>query len=164
MKKVFFILLICISMCGCANQQLNQLKEIDKGNRLGLIEAYDDALERTKVERLDLENQLVDLQSDYDLAIMAFEIKTGESFDDVTSSAFISLNELAAHRQKVEEGREQRRKDILKAYAKFYATIDNAKDPKLMEAIEEIEAERSKTQSSVFGSIFDVIKKIIPGV
>jgi len=164
MKKLVLLipLIALVLITGCANQQLDRLKEIDQQNRIGLVEAYDDALQRTKVERLDMEDQLIDLQSDYELVIMAYENETGKSFEDISSTAFISLNELAKHKFKVEKAREERRKYILKSYARFYATIDTAKDPKLMKAIEKIEEKRSETKKSFFDSIFDVIKKIIP--
>lgn len=160
--QIFPVILLLILATGCANKQLETLKEIDQENRMGLVEAYDEALYRTKVERLDVENQIIDLQSDYDLVVMAYESVTGTQFDDVTSSSFISLNDLAAHNAMVKEQKEKRRVEILKSYDEFYAAISRAKDPKLMEAIAEIEAEREKTQSGFFGSIFDVIKKIIP--
>jgi hypothetical protein len=93
---------------------------------------------------------------------MAFEKETGKSFEEVSANAFISLDKLAEHNAKVEKAREERRKEILKSYARFYASVDSAKDPKVMDAIEKIESEREKTKTSFFGSAFDVIKKIIP--
>lgn len=160
MKKFLFILLIFIS--GCANTNLEKLKEIDQENRTGLIEAYDEAMTRTKVERVEVENQYIDLQSNYDLVIMAYESVTGKNFEDISKENFLSLNELAEHRQKVEQQREERIDQIDESYSDFYKVINEAKDPKLMKAIEEIEKERQQTESGFFKSIFDVMKKILP--
>ena len=117
MKKVLFVVLIfLIFTTGCANKQLDVMKDIDRQNRVGLVKAYDNALYQTKVERLDIENQLIDLQSDYDLVVAAFESATETSFDDVSDTSFISLGDLAVHRSEVNDSRKKRKIEVLNSY------------------------------------------------
>jgi len=159
-KRIILLLMVCVFFVGCANQQLDTLKDIDAQNRKGLVEAYDEALYRTKVERLDLENQFIDLQSDYDLVVKAYVEITGEPFDKVSEIPFLSLDELEEHKVVVEKDRELRRVEILKSYAEFYKQISRAKDPKLMEAIDKIEKERTETETGFLSGFFDVFKKL----
>lgn len=160
--KILFVFVLVFASVGCANKQLDTLRDIDRQNRVGLIEAYDEAIYRTKMERVDVEEQLIDLQSDYDLAIQAYEAVTGKSFDEVATSSFISLDKLAAHYEEVNTNKALRKVEIFQSYDRFYETINEAKDPKLMEAIAEIEEERDKTESGFLQGFFDVVKKLLP--
>jgi hypothetical protein len=160
MKKaalyLLFLFSLTLSVVGCATKSLDALKDLERQKQENIMAAYDEALERQYKERRSVEIQFIDQQSKYTFIINAYIRETKITPDDLQSRQAFSISEIEAHERRFERTKEERLRQIDKAYREFKIAIEEKKNIDIQKEIKRIEEEREET-----GNIFlNGLKKI----
>lgn len=148
-KLSAYVLVGCIIFStGCANKSLDTLRELERQTEEGLVQVYDEALERQYIERKGVEGQFIDLQSKHTFLINAYIQETGVTPEDLQDSQVFSIAEIDAHNKEFHERKVARWKEIDASYQELRRTIDEKRGLNLAEEIENIEEERDETQKT----------------
>lgn len=154
---IMIALLACVvSFSACAtNQQVMMLRDQQNETFAGLMDAYDEAIKRMRIERIGIENQFIDEQLARNLVENVLFQKTNITMEQLRDTPVISMTKI----ESFETARKARIAEINEEYAK----LDQAKETfraqwkMINDAIQEIDQERAKTERS----FWDAVKGLI---
>ena len=158
MKILKNVTLICILLglalmvFGCSeNQYTKRLKMYEMQLAEGRDQAFYAAMEMTKLERLDVEDQFARQGLENALMISAFVRATGKTPEQLKTEKVFSYDEVLKIIDARNEVSDKRKAEILEAYRNFFKKIDeeDIKIKAIQEGVRQIEEVRQETYQKV---------------
>ena len=151
-KLVLMVVLLgFVFASGCTNPYVKKLKTYEMQLAEGRDRAFYAAMEMTKVERLDVEDQFAKQGLENALLISAFVRETGKTTEDIMASKVFSYDDIVQILKTRNEATEKRKADILSAYRAFFNKIDeeDTKIKAIQEGVKKAEEVRQETYTKI---------------
>lgn len=135
LKLAFFALLLFLLLCfvlGCANVSLQTIKDVERKNTATLVKAYDDALQSLYFERIEIEDQFIEMQKKDALIVNGYILKTGITPEQIREENSFSISSFDAFNKPFEDAKQKRMEEIKNSYNDFRLAIDSKIDENKM--------------------------------
>ena len=162
-KTLIAVVVMSIFFTGCmTNPYQIRVENYREQNFQGQLMAYEEAMQRLKKERIDVENQFIDLQYDYTLAVNLLQKVTGKSLSEINFGDNLSLEDIQRTNEVFSQARQKRIAEIEKSFKIFEDRMTLAKsDDEIMKALIDRINTRDQEQKKDWASYLKLLNKKI---
>jgi len=149
-RRISTIIVLMFAMfllVGCASPYVKKLNEYKMQLAEGRDKAFVAAMEKTKIERLDVEDQYAQRGLESDLLISAYVRITGITPDKVMDTKTFSYEEFMKISNDRKAATEKRKAEIIASYDAFFEKIleEDTKIKAIQEGVDKVEEARQET-------------------